>query len=354
MKPLHWIGVFALLLAGCGDTPKKDAAPKDDGKKPAVAFITNNPEAFWNIAEAGAKAAADKFHADLRFIKPATGDAAVQKERIDEVLEQGVKAVAISVIDPKNQTRYLQAIAKRTLLLTQDNDAPESGRLCYIGTDNYAAGRAAGALVKQAMPEGGTVVVFVGQIEPLNAQQRRQGVLDELSGAMDTPATDGAMLGTSKYKLYKTFTDQPEGATKAKENAVQALNELAKEENLCMVGLWAYNPPAILGAVKDQGKLGKVKIVGFDEDPATLDGIKAGHVFGTIVQQPYQFGFMSVKLMAELARGDKSNLPKDRMMPVPHLAVTKEGKDLKVSVGPVTAGREVNAFHAELNKLLGK
>ncbi|MGL4554476.1 MAG: substrate-binding domain-containing protein, partial [Gemmataceae bacterium] len=335
---------------------RKDAAPSKagGGKKPSVAFITNNPEAFWNIAEAGAKKAAEKFDVELSFIKPATGSAEVQKERIDEVLEQGVKAMAISVIDPKNQTNYLKGVAKRTILLTQDNDAPDCGRRCYIGTDNYAAGRAAGALVRQAMPDGGTVVIFVGQTEPLNAQQRRQGVLDELAGAKNVPAADGATLGGSKYKLYKTFTDQPEGATKAKENAVQALTELPKEDRLCLVGLWAYNPPAILSAVKDQGKLGKVKIVGFDEDPATLDGIKAGHVFGTIVQQPYLFGFQSVELMSQLARGDTGKLPADGMMPVAHLAVTKEGKDLETSDKAKTAGREVNAFHAELNKLLGK
>ncbi|NBO90840.1 MAG: sugar ABC transporter substrate-binding protein [Planctomycetia bacterium] len=354
MKPLHWIGLVSLLLIGCGDGAKKDAGPKTDGKKPPVAFITNNPEAFWNIAEIGANKAAKQFNVDLSFIKPSSGDASVQKEKIDEVLNQGVKALAISVIDPKNQTNYLRSVAKKTILLTQDNDAPECGRQCYIGTDNYAAGRAAGALVKQAMPEGGTIVIFVGQIEPLNARQRRQGVLDELSGEKDTPSTDGAMLGKSQYKLYKTFTDQPEGATRAKENAVQALSQLGGEEKVCMVGLWAYNPPAILSAVKDQGKLGKIKIVGFDEDPATLNGIKDGHVYGTIVQQPHEFGFLSVKLMSELARGDTKNLPKDGMLPVPHLAVTRDGKDVKTTDGASTAGREVKAFHIELNKMLGK
>ena len=43
MKPLHFLGVAALLFTGCGDTGKKDAGPRADGKKPSVAFITNNP-----------------------------------------------------------------------------------------------------------------------------------------------------------------------------------------------------------------------------------------------------------------------------------------------------------------------
>jgi ribose transport system substrate-binding protein len=342
MKPLHWIGVAALLLTGCGDTDKR----------PAVAFVSNNPEDFWNIAEAGAKKAADEFDVRLLFRKPPRNAEADQQNTINQVLNQNAKAIAVSVINPETQKEYMQGVAKKVILLTQDNDAPDCGRLCYIGTDNYAAGRTVGALVKQAMPDGGTIVILVGDIGSANAKARRQGVLDELAGAKDAPSADGSALG--KYKLYKTMTDVPEGATKAKTNAAQALAELPREENLCLVGLWAYNPPAMLAATKDAGRLGKVKLVGFDENEATLQGIRDGHIHGTVVQQPYQFGYQSVKLMSELVRGDKKNLPKDGILPAPHLAVTKEGKEVTSGDGAKTAGKPVDAFEKELNALLGK
>ena len=67
-------------------------------------------------------------------------------------------------------------------LIAVDNDAPNSKRLCYIGTSNYEAGRAVGTLVKEALPDGGTVALFVGLTGSLNAHQRCQGVLDELAG----------------------------------------------------------------------------------------------------------------------------------------------------------------------------
>jgi ribose transport system substrate-binding protein len=69
-------------------------------------------------------------------------------------------------------------------VLCQDSDAPESNRLFYLGTSNYQAGRAAGKLVKQALPEGGKVMIFVGKLEVLNAQERSRGVIEEL---MDKP-----------------------------------------------------------------------------------------------------------------------------------------------------------------------
>src|SRR5262249_33064897 len=153
-------------------------------------------------------------------------------------------------------------------------DAPSSKRLCYIGTNNYKAGRDVGRLVKEVLPEGGTVAIFVGQLEPLNARQRRQGVLDELAGAPEpeninaiSSSPDGQAYG--KYKLHTTYTDQPEGETQATRNALAAINDLKGEKNLCFVGLWAYNPPTILTAVKDKLKEkeiqpGQVKIIGFD------------------------------------------------------------------------------------------
>lgn len=318
--------------------------------KPRVGFVSNNAASFWTIAEAGSRAAEKKFDVEVIFRKPASGDQAVQKEVIDNVLSQGVKAMAVSVIDPKGQRIYLNEIAAKVPLLTQDNDAPDSNRLAYIGTNNYLAGRAVGKLVKEALPDGGKIAIFVGQLEPLNARQRQRGVVDELANAPE-PANindiergkDGVAYG--KYFLQGTYTDQPVGEQKAKENADDVLTQLQDEKNVCLIGLWAYNPPAILSAVKDKKKTGQVKIVGFDEDFATLQGIADGHIYATVVQNPYQFGFEAVRLMASLAKGDNSVLPPKGIMYVPHRVITKEaGKD-RLAVGP---------FRTELEMLLGK
>lgn len=345
LSPLGWIlcVVLSSCLLGC----------KSDSGKPRVAFVSNNAESFWNIAEKGAKKAANEFGVELYFLKPSRSDPAEQKEKIDQVLNQGIKAVAISVVEPEKQLDYLRSIAKKVALLTQDNDAPDSGRLCYIGTDNYEAGRAAGALVKQALPEGGTVVIFVGDLAALNARQRQAGVIDELAEKKGSPTADGTKAG--KYLIKKTYTDQPDGPSKAKTNAVAAINDLGEnEKNVCFVGLWAYNPPAIISAVSDKGLLGKIKIVGFDEEPETLNAIKRGEVVGTIVQQPYEFGYQSVKLMSEIAQGEKKNLPSSGILHVPHLAVTKEGKEVSTFDGQKTKGDTAEAFHKKLNKLLDK
>jgi ribose transport system substrate-binding protein len=335
MKFLRASGWLAAALTAAG-LPACNRANGPDAARPRVAFVSNNPEAFWTIAEHGTKKAAGEENVEVLFRKPAQGDASVQKEVIDQVMGQGIKALAVSVIDPKNQAPYLNEIAERVPLITQDNDAPNTKRLCYIGTDNYEAGKAVGQLIKEALPDGGVIAIFVGQLEPLNARQRRQGVLDELAGAKDVDP-EGKTFG--KYRLHRTYTDQPEGGQRCKENAVDAVTALQNEKAVCFVGLWEYNPPNILSALADKGKLGQVKVVGFDENPATLQGVADGHVTGTVVQQPFLFGYESVRLMAALARGDKSKLPPGGVRHVPHKVITRAN---------------VAEFRDELDRMLGK
>jgi ribose transport system substrate-binding protein len=315
-----------------------------------VAFVSNNPGTFWTICEAGCRKAESETGVEVLFRKPSQGDPAAQTEILENLRTQDVKAICVSVVNPKTQTAHLNEIAEKIPLITTDNDAPDSKRLCYLGTDNYVAGRAVGRLVKEAMPEGGVLAAFVGQIEPLNSRGRLQGMLDELADKPAPAKTDdiivsppGSVFG--KYKYYNAFTDQPVGEQKASQNATDVLTALADERNLCMVGLWSYNTPAILSAVKDKGRLQRVKIIGFDEDGATLQGVADGHVYATVVQDPFAFGYESTKIMAGLARGDKSVLPASGLRYVPHRIITKDGGKNCVPVAQ---------FKAEMDALLKK
>lgn len=335
---------------GCGTANKPgsgktgtDSAGDGGGAKPKVAFVSNNTHEFWNIVEKGFNAGAKEGNADPVFQRPQDGTPAGQKKIIDALVARGVKAISISVIDPENQTDYLNSVAKKTPLLAVDNDAEKSNRLCYIGTDNVKAGRAVGKLIKEAMPAGGKIGLFVGQIEPLNARQRIQGVLEELDIPIEKLGTASATRSKDgKYELVRkeAYTDDTKQNV-ARENAAIALTKYAGDD-LCLVGLWAYNPPAILNAVKEAKREGKVKIIGFDENNETLQGIEEGTIYGTVVQNPYMFGKRAAEVMAKIARGEDPKLPKDGKENIEERIITKQGG----------AGRlKVNNFKAELDQL---
>ena len=119
------------------------------------------------------------------FKIPHDGSSAEQNRILETLIQIGkVKGIAVSPLDPKNQTSILNQVAESVKLICHDSDAPDSNRLFYLGTNNYRAGRQAGQLVKEVLPDGGKIMIYVGKMDVLNAQQRRQGLIDEL---MDKP-----------------------------------------------------------------------------------------------------------------------------------------------------------------------
>jgi ribose transport system substrate-binding protein len=301
-------GLFTLsFLTSC--QPKSNTANSNtNGKKYRLAFVTNNASDFWTIARKGTeKAAAEIPGIQVEFRINPDNTAAEQQHIVEDLLAKGVDGIAISPIDPQNQTPMLNRAASQALVVTQDSDAPNSNRSVYIGTDNVAAGRQAGEMIKEALPQGGKIMVFVGSLDAANAQQRYQGIKEVLQG--------------SNIQIIDVRTDGADRA-RAKSNVADTL--VSQSDVACLVGLWSYNGPAILGAVKDAGKIGKVKIVAFDEEDETLSGIKDGAIYGTVVQQPFEFGYQSMAIMAKILGGDKSVIPAGKQIIVPTIAIKKE------------------------------
>jgi ribose transport system substrate-binding protein len=152
-----------------------------DGKGLKVAYITNSVDPFWVWADYGCRRAAEQFGTQVEVQMPSSGSVEEQKRFLETNAVAKLDGVAISPIDPDNQVQMIDAAAAVMPVICHDSDAPASQRKFYLGTSNYMAGRAAGKLIKEAVPQGGKVMLFVGKMEVLNAQERSQGIIDELS-----------------------------------------------------------------------------------------------------------------------------------------------------------------------------
>jgi ribose transport system substrate-binding protein len=311
--------ICAFIFVACTNKPTTGGG----GSKLKLAFVTNNPSDFWTIARKGTeKAATDIPGIEVEFRINPDNTAAEQQRIVDDLIAKGINGIAISPVDPANQSPMLNRAAAQALVVTQDSDAPNSNRTCYIGTDNVEAGRQAGRLVKEALPQGGKIMVFVGVLDAQNARERFQGLKEALAG--------------SNVQILDVRTDNAD-RVRAKSNAADTLVNVPEIAGL--VGLWSYNGPAILSAVKEANKVDKVKIVAFDEEDETLSGIKDGAIYATVVQQPFEFGYRSMELMAKYLNGDHSVVPPSKQIFVPTIAIKKA---------------EVEEFTRKINGLRGR
>jgi len=277
-----------------------------------VAFITNTTSDFWKIVRKGCeKADAELPDVKVAFKTTNTGTIEEQNGLIRQALDHDdADAIAISPIDPAGQKRVINDAAKRALVITQDSDAPDSDRALYLGADNRVAGRQAGELIRKALPQGGKIMVFVGKREVQNAQERFEGLKESLQG--------------SNVEIIDLMTDDANPAS-ARENAYQTLKKYPDIAG--MVGLWSYNGPSIVQALKPEGKLGTIKIVCFDDERETLAAIKEGAIFGTVAQQPFEYGYQAVKTAAKILKGDRSVIPGNKRIFIPTVVIQRNNVD---------------------------
>ena len=316
MKRLLLSGaMLGALLAFVGSAQAAD--------KKTLVFVVNGASDFWKAAEAGVKKAQTELpNYTLAFKYPEQSSAAIQTRIMDDLVAAGVAGIMVSAVDPKTMGDALNRVGGQVALFTTDSDAPNSKRIAYIGSSNVDAGKQAGQLMLKAMPNGGKCMGFVGLPGADNARERIEGFKDTIKG--------------SKIELVDVRADDID-RTRSKRNVEDTLT--AHPEINCMVGYYSYNTPDIYTALKEAGKLGKITVIGFDEDPITLGGVKEGTIASTVVQQPYEWGYKGMMTMAKYLEGDKSVIPAGGLMIIPTKIISKDN---------------VDAFWAELKERQGK
>ncbi len=290
--------------------------------KPTLAFVVNIAADFWKAAEAGMKKAQGEIpNYTLELKYPDQSNAATQDALMDNLVTAGVKGIMVSYIDA-NSPGFLDKIAGETALFTTDSDVPASKRIAYVGSSNVQLGTLASQIAKDAMPKGGKCMGFVGTPDASNYKDRAQGFTDGIKGTQIT--------------LVDTRADGGD-QTAAQKNVEDVL--AGNPDITCMVGFYSYNTPAIYNALKSAGKLGSITVVGFDDDPVTLAGVKDGSIAGTVVQQPFQWAYQGFHLMADYLDGKKPAIPANGQIIIP---------------GQILHTADIDAYSANLKTMQGK
>jgi ribose transport system substrate-binding protein len=261
-----------------------------------IMLITGGTGPFWQMAINGAKSAAKQHDARLEVVVPEQEEGVEEQTKLLlDVDETKVDGVAISPLDAETQTHPINALVRNVNVVTYDADAPLSERQYYIGTSNFLAGQLVGELIAEALPEGGPVILLYANMTKNNMIERAEGFQNFLDSHSDTP-----------IKVVETLIDEGKSDV-CKANIRKAVSDHSDLAGI--VGMNAHHGPIILEVLKEDSLLGKIKVAAFDEDEQTLSGVAEGHIHGTVVQDPYMYGYESVRKLVELHSGGAELVP---------------------------------------------
>jgi ribose transport system substrate-binding protein len=288
--------VLALAAAGCssskpqasstggaGDSASPAAtativaAPAKANKAYKLSFIQGVAgDEFYISMQCGAQAEASRLGVTVNTQGPQKFDPTLQKPILDSVAASKPDAIMIAPTDvTAMQTPLAATAAQGTKIVLVDTTVKDpSFAASAIASDNEGGGRAAFAALKRLNPNGGKVMVM--SVDPgISTTDARAKGFEE------------AVKADPKFTYVGVQYSHNDPATAAQ------LTSAALQKDPDLVGIFAGNLFAAEGSatgLRQAGKQGKVKIVGFDAGPNQVKALKEGTVQALVAQQPATIG----------------------------------------------------------------
>jgi ribose transport system substrate-binding protein len=307
------LALLAAVAGGCSGgkpaaTPSAAPAAGADAaaKTKRFIFITNGDDPFWDALLSGLKEGEKRFGCAAagitvsRDVNNATAEGQIERLR-QYATQDDVAGIAISVIQADNQSivdemKKLQAKGVKVITVDADvnRETFRDARPWYIGTDNVVGGRTLGTAARalleaKGLKEGG-YVQFAGFTDNDNARFRMNGVRDAIGPAF-----------TERDRMADEM-DLPRARDNVR-NATQNHKDLA-----ALIGIWAYNAPAIADVVTETGTRNKYVVATFDATDLAIGNMEKGNIDVMVVQNPFEMGVRTVRLLKAMVENDEATI----------------------------------------------
>jgi ribose transport system substrate-binding protein len=271
-----------LALSACSSSGGGSASGGSSSKSYKMTFIQGVAgDGFYVTMACGMKAEATKLgNVSVNVQGPSQFDATLQNPIIASVTAAKPDALLIAPDDVSaSQTPVDQAVQNGIKLVLVDTTLGDPSKaVSQISSDNVAGGTAAFTAIKQLVPGGGKVLVINTKPGISTTDQRVQGFA-------------AAAKADSAYNYVGVQYDQDSASIAAQ------VTSAALQKNPDIVGIFATNLFSAEGAataIRQVGKSGKIKVIGFDAEPDEITALKGNTVQALIAQQPYQIGVDAV------------------------------------------------------------
>jgi ribose transport system substrate-binding protein len=261
-------------------------------KEPSVHFMVIVPDiddSFWQSVKQGVFEAAREFNVAVQFYGPRFIDVTEMCQYLDIAIASKVDGIVVNALDERIFTNEIdKAVHMNIPVVTIEKDADSSKRLCFVGTSSYKLGTKAGKLLADAT--GGKSVAAV-ILENYNNEQ---------VNLMQDARVKGINDSIDRYNeiSIKNILSSDIGTFAAGELTRNILKN-SPEVN-AIICTTAKDTLAAAHTVIELGKTGDISIIGASDDPEVLEYVEKGVVYGTVVSDPYNMGYESIRTLVKI------------------------------------------------------
>lgn len=295
MKRMLYLGLVGLLAICLVVSPCLAGAKKKGYTFGFVPGVIINP--FYISMNYGAETAADQLGVKLVWQGPQNWDFAKQTVVVNALITRGVDALILSPCDPEALKGPLRkAVEAGILVITTDtdiNDPDAKIRVTNIASNNYLGGIKAGEALAKAVGGKGDVALMGAMTGVTTNEERYKGFREVMA----------------KHPGIKIVSTQYSNSDQAKA-AQQMESVLIAHPNLA--GAFGVDTPTAHGCaigIRNAGKKGKVKLVGFDAQPLEVEDLKEGLTSMLVAQAPYAMGYLGVQFAYDYLEGFIAKFP---------------------------------------------
>ncbi len=246
-----------------------------------ISFVTGGP--YWIDSKSGLADKAKELGIEASFIGPPTVDVNAQIDEVRRAIAERVDGIIMVPVADSVTPAIDEALAAGIPVVCADADAPSSKRYSFIGTGNYNAGYQGGEQLAKLLGGRGEVALLTIPGAD-NLAKRIKGYQDALSKYPD-------------MKIVQIGNDH--GSQTEAEKECRALIQV--HPDLAGFGcVAAAGGQGAAVAVKQAGKVGKIKIVAMDRDEATLQFIQEGVIDASIAQRTYMMPYLALQMLYDL------------------------------------------------------
>ncbi len=289
-------------------------AAAQDAPAVKIGILADGNAGLWNAAMAAAKEVAGEKGAALTLEIPSPATPEAQRELAEKMIADGVKALAVAPVNAEKQVEFLKELAAKIPLVLLMNDAPDSGRVCFIGEDPAEAGRALGALTDKALPHGMKVAVFAGNPGASPEKERIAGLRESLAPGdytLDVLSTDHGDRSLLRALADELLQNRPEiGA---------------------YFGLSAYHAGVLWEAAKEINRERMISVLVCGDSAEARAGLDTGGIFAVAITDAVALGRETALTLAGLAgAGERRELPGDgKITLTPKTVVTEKTRSVE-------------------------